>query len=572
MLGLTPTRRWALAALPSLASCAAWPRAASYEASQHRAAAPFAHGVASGGPRADSVVIWTRAAASTDPVAVRWQVAEDAAFAHPVREGVASAEAAHDWTVKVDVSGLAPGRAYFYRFAVGEALSPIGRTRTLPQGHVERVRLAVVSCANHALGHFNVYDLIAREPGFDAVIHLGDYIYEYGPGGYEGAADELPHRLHAPAHEIRSLADYRTRYAQYRTDASLQAMHAAHPTIPVWDDHEIANNAWRNGAPSHDAGAHGPWSARRAAALQAYYEWMPVREPAQGAARDERFGKFRFGDLATLCLLETRLTARTRTFDFADLAAVDTPERAKAFMRDVVHDDARALLGAGQLSQLSAAFADAGAARQAWVLLANQTLMANVVTPDLSRHLTPELEARLRAEWPGADGFLNASRFGLPLALDAWGGYPAARERLFAAARDAEAPALVVLTGDTHSWWANDLRDANGAAVGVEFGAASVTSPSAFGPRMLGERGRDFALLLNRANRDVRYVSGQTHGYVDLELTHARGAATFVAVDNIASPSYRAFPQARFALMPQPGGAPRLARPRHLSLLERLLF
>jgi phosphodiesterase/alkaline phosphatase D-like protein len=557
------TRRFVLAA-PALSAgaCASLGRSALYEAARPMGNSVFAHGVASGDPAVDSVILWTRASPRGDEgLDVVWEVATDEGFVSIVQAGAARATAARDWTVKAEAAGLLPGQDYFYRFRAAGAVSPIGRTRTLPMGAVESLRFAVVSCANHALGYFNVYDHIARG-AFDAVLHLGDYIYEYGPGGYDGAA-ELPDRAHEPAHETVTLADYRARHAQYKRDASLQAMHAAHPVIAIWDDHEAANDSWAEGGENHQP-EEGAWGARRAAALQAYEEWMPVR-PFAGAAR---FAHAAYGDLATLVVLETRLHARDRAISFNDLAALATQADAVAFLRDVVGADQRGMLGAEQLTHVRGVLEGT---RRPWMLIANQTLMAQVKTPDVAPYLTPETEAALRERWSEAEGFLRASRFGLPLSLDSWDGYPAERERLYAAARAAGVGDLLVLTGDTHTWWANDLTCADGAPIGVELGAASVTSPSPLSEEMAGSRATSLGLLVNRENPAVRYVSGRSHGYLDLTLGREAGRATFVAVDTIMQRRYRVFREASFRLVKQDGRL-RMKGPRGLSLFERFLF
>lgn len=560
---MSVTRRAIVEAPALLGACASLTRSGPYEAARPRGDATFAHGVASGDPAADSVILWTRVSGAHEgDVEVSWEIAADESFAVVVAGGAAIAAAARDWTVKVEARGLAPGVHYAYRFRAAGAVSPIGRTRTLPVGPIDSVRFAIVSCANHALGYFNVYDHIARG-AFDAVLHLGDYIYEYGPRGYAGAEEELSDRLHEPAHETLTLADYRARHAQYRRDASLQAMHAACPVIAIWDDHEVADDSWVDGAGNHQP-EEGGWAGRRAAALRAYEEWMPVR-PFDGAARRPALT---YGDLATLCVLETRLHARARAIGFADLAHIEDDAAAAAYMREIVAAPDRAMLGPDQLEAIRAHLSQA---RRPWTILGNQTLMARVKTPDIAPYLTPETEAELRGRWSDADGFLRASKFALPLSLDSWDGYPAERERLFAAVRAAGVEDVLVLTGDTHTWWANELACDAGAPIGVELGCASVTAPSGLSERMVGARARALALLVNRENPAVRYVSGRSHGYVDLTLRRDEGRAAFVAVDTVLERRYRTYTEAGFRLAKRDGRL-RLAGPRGLSLYERFLF
>ncbi|HVT35083.1 MAG TPA: alkaline phosphatase D family protein, partial [Nevskiaceae bacterium] len=271
---------------------------------------PFHHGVASGDPRSERVMLWTRVtlAAPPDSIPVTYVVATDTALANIVTSGTASADAAHDYTVKVDVAGLSPGTTYYYRFSANGMDSQIGRTRTLPVGSVDRLRIAVLSCASLAHGYFNAYRCVAHRADLDLVVHLGDYIYEYGDGDYGSA------RNYQPPHEIITLHDYRTRHNQYKRDPDVKALHRQHPVVAIWDDHEFADNAWLGGAANHQPDTEGAWTDRVNAAVQAYYEWMPIRPPASGDIRNI-YRSFRIGDLAELFMLEERITARDQQLD-----------------------------------------------------------------------------------------------------------------------------------------------------------------------------------------------------------------------------------------------------------------
>jgi len=243
----------------------------------------FTHGIASGDPLSDRVILWTRVLpgdGAAKPLKGRWQVAEDARFSRIVAQGEAATGPERDYTVKVDATGLAPAGQYWYRFLFEGLSSPVGRTRTLPKTGLAPFTLAVCSCSNYPQGYFNAYRDIADAP-VDAVMHLGDYIYEYGAGTYSNsvATDELGREV-VPSHEIVALEDYRQRYGLYRTDPDLQAAHGAHPWICVWDDHELANDTWHSGAQNHNEG-EGDFDVRMAMARKAYHEWMPIRTPAQ---------------------------------------------------------------------------------------------------------------------------------------------------------------------------------------------------------------------------------------------------------------------------------------------------
>ena len=289
--------------------------------------AVFRHGVASGDPLADRVILWTRVtpAAATGEVTVSWQVARDPKFGQVVSRGEARTGAARDFTVKVDVPRLAAGTTYYYRFESLGARSAIGRTRTLPREGVSRLRLGVVSCSNLPQGYFNAYACLARRADLDAILHLGDYIYEYPNKGY-GDGTALG-RIPSPDKEMVALQDYRARHAQYKADPDSQEVHRQHPFIVTWDDHEFTNNAWQGGAENHDPDqGEGDWSIRKAAAEQAYYEWMPIREDAQ-TKQSRIYRAFRFGDLATVYMLDTRVVGRDEQVLRDDTAAVELAGR-----------------------------------------------------------------------------------------------------------------------------------------------------------------------------------------------------------------------------------------------------
>lgn len=547
------TRRQALTSGLAIgaASCATAPKMTPYVAVGETPGGLFAHGVASGDPGPDSVVIWTCVSpeAETSPGAtatVVWEAAADEAFTDMRGKGEATTGASRDWTVKVLLRDLQPGTTYYYRFRIGDNYSPVGRTKPLPAGAVESARFAVVSCSNYPFGYFNVYDLIARQDDLDAVIHLGDYIYEYSREGYGGETGAALGREHEPAHEIVTLADYRRRHAQYKSDPASQAMHARHPLIPIWDDHETSNNSWKDGAENHQPETEGEWSARKRAALQAYYEWMPVREPEGGP--EAFFRSYAYGDLLTLAAIETRLMARSKQFEYMEVVpTLETPEDVEHFKRDILWDETREMLGAAQLDYLDRTFRDSVSAGQPWRLVANQIIMARVTAPDLNPHVTEEDIAALEKDWPPARAFVKSSALGLPLNFDAWDGYPAARERFYDMVRQADADdGMIVVTGDTHTWWANDLVAEGGAHMGVELGVNSVTSPSPYRAEFLDGKGAEYALLTNRDNADVRYLSGENHGFIELEIGRDAVRARFMAVDTVESRNYNAFEKAAF--------------------------
>ncbi len=467
----------------------------------------FRHGVASGDPGPDGVLLWTRVTTDAGaPLPVRWKVSRKPDLSEVVAEGEAAAAADHDFTVKVDVRGLQPSTTYFYAFESGafeggSCRSPVGRTRTTPAGPTDSVRLGVVSCASWPHGFFNAYGHLA-ERDVDLVVHLGDYLYE------DGTARTGIGRAHQPARTARTLADYRARHAQYRTDPDLQRLHQQHPVVAVWDDHDIAGNAWRDGAVDHDPSAHGAWSERRAAAVQAYLEWLPVRSPDPG--RPERIHRtVHLGDLAELIVLDTRLVGRERP------ARGGTRPVATVLVRD------RSLLGEEQRAWLH----DELRTPTRWRLLANQVMMAPLRLVQLPKPLRwlPGLVA-------GGAG-VNAGQ---------WDGYPDERRRLFEQLRRDGLGNVVVLTGDLHSSWAAELTlapdEPDEEPVGVELVTPSVTSQPfarALAPPVPGGRALLRRVIASQ-NRHLRWFDLEGHGYVVVDVTPERVQADWWHVDTVA--------------------------------------
>lgn len=503
----------------------------------------FRHGVASGDPTADSVVLWTRLTTTSARETVRWEMSRDAAFKDIVRKGESIADGAADHTVKAIVSGLEPGARYHYRFHAGADVSPTGRTRTLPRGHLGRLGIALVSCSNFPFGWFNAYAAIAKDPAIDIVLHTGDYIYEYGAAQWGGDVGKAIGRVHEPAGETLSLADYRRRHAQYKSDPGSQAMHAAHPFVACWDDHEVTNNPWIGGAQNHQPD-EGDWVARRTAALQAYYEWMPIRDPGPAPGAREAFWRtYAFGDLATLVTMESRHTGRDRQVSYAEhFETIKTKADRDAFMRDVIGDPTRRMLSPAMEAHIGASLAQSVAAGQPWRLLGSASPIARMLVPDLAA--LGVLPAKQRGYDPKAaptPDLLWTAKWNLPFYTDTWDGYPAARERLYATCATAGARDLLVLAGDSHSFWMNELFDASGARMGVELGTAGVTSPGDF-----VESGWDdeTARRLDRAFEtldEVVWTDNFHQGYVRVELTPDVARATAVAVRTVLTPDASTF-------------------------------
>lgn len=526
-------------------------------------AADFLHGVASGDPTQDAVIIWTRVTPQTaGDVRVSWQVSRDGAFSDLVTTGEMVTNAERDYTVKVDAIGLESGSRYFYRFMTGDKTSTVGMTKTLPEGAVDSVKLAVMSCANFPAGYFNVYELAAQRDDLDAMLHLGDYIYEYGRGGYASEhAAELGREV-LPAGELLSLSDYRTRYGQYRGDASLQKLHAKLPFITVWDDHEVANDTWKDGAENHNQG-EGDFDARKQAALQAYFEWLPIR-PWREGNHEEIYRSFSFGDLLDLHMLDTRVLARDKQLDYGNYLDPATGAfNDQQFLADVT-DSQRTLLGQTQLLWLQGKLLQSSAK---WQLLGQQILMgrmmlpAAIATQQLSIPQFAELAAlaQLAARAQAGDPTLTQAELtylaanqakltpevlallqlpSIPYNLDAWDGYAYEREVVLATAR-ASGKNLVVIAGDTHNAWANDLKDKDGNMVGVEFATSSVSSPGLeYYLNLPSEQIPATEAAVVGLVDDLKYANLLNRGYMTLTFSSEEVVSEWFYVDSILSKDF----------------------------------
>ncbi|WPH17112.1 alkaline phosphatase D family protein [Variovorax paradoxus] len=509
----------------------------------------FKHGIASGDPLSDRVILWTRVtAAAPGTLNVEWEVASDERFGIIVARGTASTGPERDYTVKVDAMGLQPASTYFYRFSMGNDRSPIGRTRTLPVGGVSQARLAVVSCSNFPSGYFNVYADIAKRTDIDVVLHLGDYIYEFGRVGFASQLAIAIDRESRPDHEILTLADYRLRHAQYRTDGDLRALHARLPMIAVWDDHDLADNAWSGGAENHDEATEGSFAARRAAAVQAYHEWLPTRLP-DPANPLRIYRSFDFGTLASMHMLDTRLIGRDKQVTLSQYLAGEASAPT------------RQLMGQPQVDWLSQRMA---ASPCTWQVLGQQVLMMRMVIPlsiatDFSvETLTAYLAAQALPDSARSDSqraLITQQK--VPYNLDAWDGYPAARDAVLAMARN-QGKNLISLAGDTHNAWAGNLTDASGQRVGVEFGTSSVSSPGF--ERALPLIAND--LLSDGFRRiidDLRYAETSKRGYAVLTLTPAEARCDYIEVSTVLSRDYSVRTAATLRVLPGAGNLQVLA-------------
>jgi alkaline phosphatase D len=479
----------------------------------------FTHNVASGEPGPDSVLLWTRFVnPAGGPSKVKVEVSDSREFSRIVGGGEMVTGPWRDHTVKITVDGLAPGRWHWFRFIGPDgSISPVGRTRTLPVGKVSRFNIAVFSCSNLGFGEFNAYGHAAARDDIDMWLHMGDYIYEYARGGYDGGA-EFAKRIF-PSDEILTLADYRLRYASYRSDPQLQALHANFPMIPSTDDHEGANDMWEGGAQNHQPD-EGDWTNRKNAAMQVWREWLPVGE--------QPWKEYPIGDLATYYRTDTRAVGRSKPAWHGDQMRAADPAKAFAEFRDGAwRDPAMTMLGTEQESWLYKALARN---RPIWSVVGSGTNIGHFILPDNAMDWIPQ-DAPERNKNFARMG-IAAGKAGLPNNMDNWGGYPAARERLFKAAQRADANLLVV-TGDSHNAWAFDLPQ-EGKPVGVEFGGHSVTSPGFEQATGNIDKAMIARSMVEKA-KELRWVDTSNRGYMHLTLTPQAAVNEWVFMETVKS-------------------------------------
>lgn len=537
--------------------------------SNDKATASFNHGVASGDPLADKVIIWTRVTTTDATVTVNYEVATDKNFTNIIHNGTYTTDADKDYTVKIDIQNLNAKTTYYYRFTCNGTSSVVGTMKTLAIGSLDTLKMAIFSCANYPNGYFNPYMEASKLRDLDVTLHLGDYIYEYGSYQDDDFDAKIPAYANANAERIGrvlpennnreclTVDDYRKRYALYHTDAGLQAIHQAVPMIAVWDDHEIANDTYSGGAENHDA-TEGDFQARVSAALQAYFEWIPIRPIID---KKEIYRSFEFGDLVSLNMLETRIFGRDKQLSYADYFAADGSFLENNFTADIT-DASRTMMGATQLGWLQTQMASSTAT---WQVIGQQVVMGRMNLP--SEILIPisQLEyadettqAALLTQINSSLGELATIKARvlqgdttvtdreklrvntlLPYNLDAWDGYYVERETLLATAK-AYSKNLVVLAGDTHNSWANNLKDMSGEKVGVEFATTSVSSPGM--EEYLALTSQEQAMQLEAAITllidDLQYTNLNDRGYMEVIYTKDEVTSKWHYVDSNDSIDY----------------------------------
>ncbi len=495
-LAAPKTRRGVLVSAGSLALAASLSRLPldlAYGAAPRPDKDPFALGVASGDPRTDSIVLWTRLAPEPlradggmqpRPVEVRWEIARDPGMRRPVRSGSATAWPAFAHSLHVEVDGLDAGREYFYRFTTGAAASPVGTTRTAPRGRVDDLTFSFCTCQKWDDGFYPAYREIARED-HDFVVHLGDYTYEYGIANDTGPRNpNLPNTFRT---ETETLDRYRLQHALYKTDPHLQAAHRAHPFIVIWDDHEVANDY--TGDPF--------WFSRRTNAYRAFYEHLPMRQESIPSGPDMPiYRKVTWGDLAEFSMLDTRQYRDNPPSGFGE--AQRTP---------AAFDPRITMLGPAQERWLLENLQRSGAR---WNIIGNQVLIAEL---DHDGHE------------PGKNLFWN----------DSWDGYPAARTRITRFLQEARVRNPVVITGDWHSTFANDVKvdyeDPGSPVVAAEFVTPSISSngdAEVYGP---------YYGPMIQFNPHIRFFDGDRHGSMKARVRRGKIEVDWRIADRVGDPN-----------------------------------
>ncbi|MDA8840998.1 alkaline phosphatase D family protein [Gammaproteobacteria bacterium] len=474
----------------------------------------FNHGVASGDPLEDRVILWTRVTPQqAGPVEVILEVSENKNFSKVAYSKKLNTSSLSDYTIKYDFLAKQycnSDNGFFYRFRAGNSVSETGRSKTFSK-NIKSAKIAIFSCSNFPAGYFNAYQAAAEKNDLDLWLHLGDYLYEYPMGGYATENAEKLGRAPIPIHEMITLSDYRQRHAQYKLDQGSIALHKHAPLIAVWDDHEFSNDAWKRGAENHsEDGSEGDFYARRSAAIKAYYEWMPIREQQN---KRRIFRDFKIGKLMHLIMLDTRQFGRDKQIQPKDYLSKSGFNQAK-FYNDL-NSEYRELLGAEQFSWIEDKILNSNAA---WTIFGQQVLMTKLKFPDISKIIKAE-------EIPDfLKPYLKLLGLGIPSNLDAWDGYPAARNKLYKLMKNAKKK-FISLAGDTHNSWVSELENQSGKKVGIELGAPSVTSPGITDVLNLDEN--NFVDSIVKLNKELQWMNPSNRGYLFLDCTDSKIIASF---------------------------------------------
>lgn len=455
---------------------------------------PFKYGVASGDPRQEGILLWTHVTTkdSIETAPIKWEIAKDSLFENIVQSGNTKAFPKNDHCVKIWVDNLQSNTNYFYRFKYKKQASSIGRTQTLSK-ETDTVRLAIVNCSKYEGGFFNVYDAISKMDGLNAVIHLGDYIYE--DGGGQGAYIPIikkTGRRHQPSHKLVTLNDYRTRYKQHHKDTMLQKLHQRYSMINIWDDHETANNSWAHGADGHNDDKDGDWETRKSNAIKAYDEWLPIRKkPNQPIYRS-----FQFGDLLNLNMLDSRICCRTKQAsskkELDSIAAYSS------------------LLGNEQLKWLENSILNSNTI---WNLIGNQVLVAQIIFGQKNDYVS----------------------------FDQWNGYPKDRTRFLNFISKHPQKNIIITTGNVHDAYHFELLhgkdEKSGKLIAHEFAPGSVSSGNTGVKKIVKERKQDSLDLVHK-NPHLQWFDLIKHSFIIMEFTKEKAQIDFYQVSTVYKTDY----------------------------------
>ncbi|OYX67260.1 MAG: hypothetical protein B7Y88_00355 [Sphingomonadales bacterium 32-64-17] len=515
----------------SLAAAPAW------SVSSDLSRGSFTHGLASGDPLPEAVILWTRFVAEGQAFAVlRWEVSEYEDFRSIAASGETSTTGAQDWCVKVDASGLKPDGRYFYRFVSASGASPTGRTRTAPLRGREPLTVAGFACSNLTMGHFRAYADAAARDDIDLCVHVGDYIYEGAMSSARRSPDHVAGREWLPDRELVIYTDYCQRYASYRADPDLQELHRVKPFVVVWDDHEFANDAWREGAQAHQHLSEGSWKVRYQAAARAWFDWMPVRvHPGQPYRIHHRL---QWGELAHITMLDTRLLRDNQPLNFATHLAGYAEAGDATFAREalriwheVMGASDRSVLGFEQERWLDRQLAQSRESGAVWQILVEGSVLGRWGMPAEGIDWLP-------AEASDAERLqrlieVRAGALGLPYDTPLWNGFPTARERLLASCAR-EGRNVFAFGGETHTGWYFDLPGGHDGPAAVEAALTAVTSSNSL--RTADRTSRDRAESLIAFNPELAWCDVNHWGYTVVRFTPIAAEAEHVGFASIADP------------------------------------
>jgi len=491
----------------------------------------FNHGVASGDPTHSNIIIWTKITKNTNlKIDVDWQISNKKDFSNVISNGKTKSHSYNNFTVKIDakIPLKYNAESIYYRFFVNNNFSPVGKTKTLPISNPDKFNLAFCSCSNYPAGFFNAYREIALDDDIDLVLHLGDYLYEYGADGYATEDAKKLNRVVDPIGEIVSLDDYRRRHALYKSDKDLQLLHSQKPMIPVWDDHEFANDSWKNGAENHSYD-EGYFATRKANALKAYYEWMPIRE---SNSKLKIWRKFEIGTLFQLFMLDTRSIYRDKQLNLDNYFKNSTFNK-KQYIKDL--QKKRNLVGTEQFKWL-----DKNINKNfKWSVIGQQILLSPTVLPKIFSKLDKNLFPNFLHK------YLKIGGMDIPYNTDSWDGYPRERNKLLKILSKSQSS--IVLTGDTHNSWISNLYNDMHNFIGVEIAAPSITSPNSVD--IFRNKTVDIDKDFIKYNKNLKWTNGSGKGFVKLTIEFNQIEVKFIYVNTVKSRDYKLSDTHSFTIM-----------------------